>query len=198
MLLQAMLVNHPAIADLAGRSLIAIRVITCMDASGIPVVTHAMLRVVSKLEPSWHSKREHAAVIDLQSGVLGMMCNDKDLWPGRWTRHHPVTGAPVDGRLLPDWPETRALALAAHGVFADRMLVGWDIALTPSGPVILEGNSYPDVHFLQRVHEQPIGMSRLAPLLQRALDTARTRDRYMFEEPDTAAGPLPRAGEGEI
>ena len=181
MLLQAMLVNHPAIANLAERSLIAIRVITGMDASGIPAVTHAMLRVLSKLEPSWNSKREYAAAIDLQSGVLGLMCNDKDLWPGRWTRHHPVTGAPVDGRLLTDWPETKALALAAHRVFTDRMLIGWDIALTPSGPVILEGNSYPDVHFLQRVHEQPIGLSRLAPLLQRALDAARVRDRHMIE-----------------
>jgi len=47
-------------------------------------------------------------------------------------------------------------------VFSDRMLVGWDIALTPEGPVVLEGNSYPDVHFLQRVHQQPIGMSPLA------------------------------------
>ncbi|HEV8391323.1 MAG TPA: sugar-transfer associated ATP-grasp domain-containing protein, partial [Dongiaceae bacterium] len=59
LLLQPMLVNHPAIADLAEESLIALRAITCMDPSGTPIITHAMLRVISKLEPNWHSKREH-------------------------------------------------------------------------------------------------------------------------------------------
>ncbi|HET6159068.1 MAG TPA: sugar-transfer associated ATP-grasp domain-containing protein [Dongiaceae bacterium] len=181
LLLQPMLVNHPEIADFAHQSLIAIRVITCMDAGSTPAVTHAMLRVISKLEPCWHSKREHATRIDLASGRLGRMCNDKDLWPGCWSDDHPVTGAPVTGRVLQAWPEIRALALEAQRVFADRMLVGWDIALRPSGPVILEGNSYPDVHFLQRVHEQPIGMSVLAPILRRALDAARVRDRHMVE-----------------
>ncbi|MGH6891898.1 MAG: sugar-transfer associated ATP-grasp domain-containing protein, partial [Dongiaceae bacterium] len=54
LLLQSMLVNHPEIADLAEQSLIAIRVFTCMDAADTPIVTHAMLRVISKLEPTWH------------------------------------------------------------------------------------------------------------------------------------------------
>ena len=180
MLLQEMLTNHPAIADLAEQSLIALRVITSTDESGAPLTTHAMLRVISKLEPRWHSKREHAAIIDLASGRLGRMCNDKDLWPGCWSDRHPVTGAQVVGRLLPDWPRIRALAEQAQRVFADRMLVGWDIALTPAGPVILEGNSYPDVHFLQRVHAQPIGLSPLGPQIRRALDAARLRDRHMI------------------
>lgn len=180
LLLQPMLVNHAEVADLAEQSLIALRVITCIDERGAPMITHAMLRVLSKLEPRWPGKREHAARIDLESGLLGRMCNDKDLWPGCWSGCHPVTGAPVAGRRLQAWPQIRALALEAQRVFADRALVGWDIALTPAGPVILEGNSYPDVHFLQRVHEQPIGFSRLAPVLRRAFDAARERDRHMI------------------
>jgi hypothetical protein len=180
LLVQEMLVNHPEIADLAEQSLIAIRVFTTLDANDTPVVTHAMLRVISKLEPTWHSKREHAARIDLASGRLARMCNDKDLWPGCWSDRDPVTGAAVNGRLLRAWPQIRALALEAQLVFSDRMLVGWDIALAPAGPVLLEGNSYPDVHFLQRVHEQPIGQSALAPFLRRALDAARIKDRHMI------------------
>jgi hypothetical protein len=180
LLLQPMLENDESIADLADQSLIAIRVITCLDAGATPVITHAMLRVLSKLEPRWHSKREHAARIDLATGQLGPMCNDKDLKPGCWSDRHPVTDAPVAGRVLTAWPDIRVLAVGAHRVFSDRMLVGWDIALTPAGPVILEGNSYPDVHFLQRVHEQPIGLSPLGPLLKDALDAAQVRDRHML------------------
>lgn len=181
LMLQTMLTNHAEIADLADQSLIAIRVITGMDATETPLVTHAMLRVISKLEPTWRSKREHAATIDLETGRLGLMCNDKDLWPGCWSDDHPVTRAPVAGRLLFAWPEIKALAEAAHRVFSDRMVVGWDIAVTPAGPVILEGNSYADVHFLQRVHNQPIGLSPLGPILQDALTALSIRDRHMMK-----------------
>lgn len=180
MLVQPLLTNGPQVADLADQSLIAIRVITCMDASGIPVVTHAMLRVLSRLEPLWRSRRELGARIDLQTGRLGPLCNDKDLWPGCWSDRHPVTDARVTGRVLESWPEIRALAMAAHRVFCDRMLIGWDIAITPSGPVLLQGNAYPDVHFLQRVHDQPIGFSSLGPLLLRALDQVRVRDKHLI------------------
>lgn len=178
-LLQAMLLNHRDIADLADQSLIAIRVFTALDAAGEPIVTHAMLRILSKLEPHWHSKREHAVAIDLDTGRMGQMCNDKDLWPGSWTDEHPVTHARVKDRVLSSWPRVKTLAEAAHRVFADRMLVGWDIAVTPDGPVVLEGNSYPDVHFLQRVHQQPIGHSALGPLLQMSLDRLEIKDRHM-------------------
>jgi hypothetical protein len=46
------------------------------------------------------------------------------------------------------------------------VLIGWDIAITPSGPVMLEGNSYPDVHYPQRIYERPYGEMRVGQLLQ--------------------------------
>jgi hypothetical protein len=38
--------------------------------------------------------------------------------------------------------------------------------------MVIEGNSDPDTHFLQRVHRQMIGRSRLEPLLRHHLQTA--------------------------
>jgi hypothetical protein len=58
-----------------------------------------------------------------------------------------------------------ALAERAHRVTRDRVLVGWDIAITPSGPVLLEGNSYPDVHYPQRIYRRPYGEMRVGQLL---------------------------------
>jgi hypothetical protein len=66
---------------------------------------------------------------------------------------------------MPLWHETQRLALAAHRAFHYRTTVGWDIAITPEGPVLLEGNTNYDVMFLQRVHNQPIGHTRLGELL---------------------------------
>jgi hypothetical protein len=164
-IVQPLLKNHPAVEDLAGTSLVTIRVFTCVDPMGRPVVTHAMLRSIGKLEADWPTSEEFAAPIDLASGRLGRMCSDSRFGPDDRTDHHPMTGARVTGRAVPLWPAIHDLALAAHRVFADRMLIGWDIALTPQGPVLIEGNSYPDTEFLQRVHEQPIGASPLGPLL---------------------------------
>jgi hypothetical protein len=164
--------NHPEIADLADESLITFRVFTCLDAAGQPVVTHAMLRTVSKLEPGWGTEEEFAAAIDVDTGRLGRMCGDANMAPDAWWERHPKTGALVAGRVIANWPAVAALAAEAHRVFNGRMIIGWDLALAPEGPVVIEGNSDADTHFLQRVHRQMIGRSRMEPLLRHHLLTA--------------------------
>jgi len=164
--------NHPEIADLAVESLITFRVFTCFDAKGEPVVTHAMLRTVSKLEPAWDTEEEYAAAVDVDTGRLGKMCGDADMAPDAWWEKHPKTGAAVTGRVIQNWPAVADLARRAHRVFNGRMIIGWDLALGPDGPVVIEGNSDADTHFLQRVHRQMIGRSRMEPLLRHHLLTA--------------------------
>jgi hypothetical protein len=165
-LVQPRLVNHPSLADLASRSLLAVRVITCLDASNQPVVTHGMLRVLGKLEPGWHDVTEYGAPIHLATGRLGALAGDKLAGALDWYQHHPHTGAPVAGRLLQHWPAIADLARRAHAACSDRVLLGWDIALTPEGPLVIEGNAHPDLAFLQRAHRTPIAQSPLGPLLQ--------------------------------
>ena len=174
LLLTRRLKNHPEIADLAVESLITFRIFTCMDANGTPVVTHAMLRALCKLEPDWHTEEEFAAAIDLESGRLGQMCSDANYAPDAWWDRHPKTGAEVAGRVIAHWPELAALAVRAHRAFSGRMIIGWDLALTPEGAMLLEGNSDPDTHFLQRVHRRMIGRSPLAPLLRHHLHAAES------------------------
>ncbi|MGH6894523.1 MAG: sugar-transfer associated ATP-grasp domain-containing protein, partial [Dongiaceae bacterium] len=184
-LVQPWIKNHSDLADLADQSLIPVRVITCLDDSGMPVVTHGMLRVLGKLEPGWPTKLELGAPVDLQSGVLGMMTGDKAAMIFDWYENHPVTHAKVLGRRLHFWSEIRSVALAAHAACKDRLVVGWDIAVGPDGPLLLEGNSYVDVDFLQRVHRCPIGASPLGPLL-----FFRLRDIECRAATGTLRGPL--------
>jgi hypothetical protein len=133
-----------------------------------------MLRTVSKLEPDWNTEEEFAAAVDLTTGCLQPICGDANMAPNAWWDRHPKTGAAVTGRAIAHWPDLAALAIRAHRAFSGRVVIGWDLALTPEGPVIIEGNSDPDTHFLQRVHRRMIGRSALAPLLRHHLQSAES------------------------
>jgi hypothetical protein len=175
LMVQQRLFNHPDIADLADQSLMAIRVVTCKsDLDQNAIVTYAFIRIITRLEPNWPVKYELGIAVDLETGQLGPATGDKERWLLCWWDVHPVTGAKVTGRQMPHWDEIKAIALKAHNAAQGRLLVGWDIAVTPDGPLLLEGNSYPDVDFPQRVCRVGIGESPLgAPLHAALLDLER-------------------------
>lgn len=172
MLVQPWLKNHPDIADLAKDSLITFRVVTCLNEQGRPEVTLAMLRVLAKLEPDWPQAldEEYAAPIDLVSGKMGLFTGDNMTTSHLRYERQPLTGSQVANRIVKQWPAIRDLALKAHEAFMHRVLIGWDIALTPQGPSVLEGNKNLDVMFLQRVHDLPAGRTRLGELVSFHLD----------------------------
>ena len=62
---------------------------------------------------------------------------------------HPDTGIPLVGYQLPMVPEAIALAKEAAQVFPGMGHVGWDMAITPDGPAIIEGNNFPGTDLCQ-------------------------------------------------
>jgi hypothetical protein len=105
---------------------------------------------------------------------------------------HPDTGAAIAGRRLPLWDEVIALALRAHQSFADFPSVGWDVAISPAGPVLLEGNYNWCVVLAQQAGFRPLGGSRYAEdylaWQRRAAELGRSRVPSMVEasEPHAA------------
>jgi hypothetical protein len=53
---------------------------------------------------------------------------------------HPETGLPFEGFKLPLWHEAIEMLSRAALKFLPMRTIGWDVALTPDGPVIVEGN----------------------------------------------------------
>jgi len=172
LMVMPLLHNHPAIADLADVSLITFRLITCLDEELRPVLTNAYLRSMAKLEPNWDIGwiEEYGAPIDLETGALGRITGDKPPCLSEWFDRHPVTDAAVTGRIVPCWPELAALAVKAHRLVPERIIIGWDFAITPDGPALLEGNSFLDLVFPERVFRQAVGQMRLGQLLDFHLD----------------------------
>lgn len=54
---------------------------------------------------------------------------------------HPDTGQRLQGVTLPDWPRLKSLVLECAAIFPKLRYQSWDVAMTPSGPVLVEVNT---------------------------------------------------------
>jgi len=108
----------------------------------------------------------------LRTGSMGESTDLGKSRHSRWWDAHPTTGATIVGRRVPMWDQVLDLAVHAHAVFADQIVVGWDIAVLESGPQLIEGNKGPDLDIIQRTSRGPIGNSRLGVLLAHHLRRA--------------------------
>jgi hypothetical protein len=157
---------HTAIADLSGAALPTVRLLTIKSGDyweAVAAVFRMPLGARSTVD-NFHAGNI-AANIDLATGELGA-ATDIGLNPDLgWLNRHPDTDAQITGRILPYWPETRALAQRAHGAFAQKLVIGWDIAILAEGPVLVEGNGAPDTDLHQRPMGAPLGTGRFGVLL---------------------------------
>lgn len=81
-------------------------------------------------------------------GVLGDMGIKLKGERGRLARH-PDTGVEFKGFKIPYWKEALDLAIRAHQCFPKIHSVGWDIAISKDGPLIIEGNQHWVPHSFQ-------------------------------------------------
>lgn len=59
---------------------------------------------------------------------------------GRVIATHPQTGVEIEGFQVPDFDRVLDLADRLARVVPEIPYVGWDIAVTPDGPIVIEGN----------------------------------------------------------
>ncbi|MBI2717631.1 MAG: hypothetical protein HYX36_02580 [Rhizobiales bacterium] len=166
-IVQPRVVNHPELNDINNGALATVRFVTCRNEVGGFEATDAAFRMAigkNNTVDNFHAGGI-AANVDMQTGRLGPASN-MGLTPGvGWCTVHPSTGAAIEGRVLPLWPQVIDLACRAHAAFPDRVVVGWDIGILPDGPALVEGNIKPDLDIHQRVTRAPMGDGRLARLL---------------------------------
>lgn len=137
--LQERLKQHPLVRQFHPASLNTLRIITVLEAGQARVLA-AHLRV-------------GVGGNSVDSGEAGGVVIAVDLGTGRlrspgvyraganpWLTNHPDTGVPFDGVAVPFFEEAVTLANRFHEDLRHIHTVGWDVAITPEGPSIVEGN----------------------------------------------------------
>lgn len=156
------LANHPDIHDLSAGALCTFRLHTMLNEAGKVEHLFTIFRMSQFRQRIVDTQDGIAAAVDPATGMLGPASNSSPI--ARWLDHHPVTGAPITGRTVPLWPQALALALSTHEQLGSPYLVGWDIAVTARGLVILEANKAPDVEIEQRL-DGPWGNGRFGEIM---------------------------------
>ncbi|SNY99619.1 sugar-transfer associated ATP-grasp domain-containing protein [Flagellimonas pacifica] len=82
--------------------------------------------------------------VNMQEGRLKDVALEEIHFGGRDYFEHPTSNYPFKGFLIPYFNEARNLVIEATEFLPDRF-IGWDIAITNNGPVIIEANEYPDL-----------------------------------------------------
>jgi hypothetical protein len=103
--------------------------------------------------------------VDIDSGTLGKGVT-KPEYGGEWFARHPDTGAGFEGLTIPMWDAVLDVCKRAAELTPFVRSIGWDVILTPTGPVLLEGNPSWDLNMVQ-VHSKGYLTAETRQQLQR-------------------------------
>jgi hypothetical protein len=176
-ILQPRLRNHPAIAPLSLGALCTARIMTCRGYDSTPEVMGSLFRApVENRSVDNYSQGGLASGID-PAGVLGPAVSKKLPDGMRRVDRHPVTGARIAGLQLPFWHEAKQMAMAAHTLYPQFPSIGWDVAITAEGPVMIEANAGWGIRLAQHATGQPYGRTRLMASYLTWVEQAKARQQ---------------------
>ncbi len=157
MLVEEVVKQHEDINKINPKSVNTLRVVTVYSNNQANVV-YAFIRIGNGDRPVDNiNAGGMCAPIDAESGIISHVAYDKD----RITyENHPNTGYPIKGAKIPMWEDSLALIKEVGDILPQIGYVGWDVAVTPTGPVLIEGNNLPGHDILQLPPHVPdrIGM----------------------------------------
>ena len=90
---------------------------------------------------------------------------------GKYYERHPVTGTDIVGFQIPMFEDALELCRTASRRVEEHLkYIGWDVAITPDGPVLVEGNNLPGYDMCQNAGHVDEGMlPRFEQLLGRPI-----------------------------
>ena len=148
-LVEECIIQHEDMAKLADKSVNTLRIVT-VTVNG---KTHVMLKVIRfgngvNAVDNFHSGGMYTVFDD--NGIITKPAVDRE---GNVHSVHPLNKTKIEGFKIPYYKEAIDLAIKASKVIPQLGYVGFDIAISKNGPVLVEGNELPGYDLYQsKVH----------------------------------------------
>ena len=131
--------QHDSITNLYPHGVSSARIVTICENGNIEIILASLLVGAGGLQMSNFHQGGLRIPINIKTGEL----EEKGLRvkQGRgWYTEHPDTGVAFKGFKLPYWDEVIKLIMLCHQSLPAIHSVGWDIAFSKNGPLLIEGN----------------------------------------------------------
>lgn len=139
-ILEELVIQNDEVSKVYPCSINTIRVVTILK-DNIPYVVQTYFRIGNngKFVDNFNSGGM-TAPIDKKTGIVKDRAIDKKK---NLYETHPYTGHIIKGFKFPYWDEVISMAKKLALEIPDMGYVGWDVAISKNGPVIIEANEYP-------------------------------------------------------
>lgn len=137
--------QHESISRINPFCVNTLRIETFTNKDNVSRIMSGILRLgFSELFVDNVSKGGAYVGIDFEKGVLRRFAvSDFTNGRARTYLEHPYSKIAFDGYPIPYFKEVRELVIRASQLIPEIKVIGWDVAITPTGPLFIEANNLP-------------------------------------------------------
>ncbi|HHU04010.1 MAG TPA: hypothetical protein GXZ81_03210 [Fastidiosipila sp.] len=146
--LEEEIIMHEGMKAVSPTSLCSLRIGTVLQEDGSVEILYMRLRTAMKDPVVDNISRGGGFSKISDDGVLLNPCVTFKPYR-RYVTHHPITGTEFVGFKLPMFDQVQGYVRELAQLVPEQRYVGWDIALTEKGPVVIEGNEKPSLYMYQ-------------------------------------------------
>ena len=145
-ILEECLVQHEKMSEMYSEAVNTIRVVTILK-NGYVHIPFCFLRI-GACHNVVDNFNAHGllAPVDVKTGITTDFACTKQ---NEIYEKHPDTATPTKGFQIPFWKDVIDLCRTAAKVVPEMGYIGWDVCVTPNGPVLIEGNNLPGYDIYQ-------------------------------------------------
>lgn len=155
--LEELIVQHEKVSGVYPDSINTVRTLS-LTKDGVPHIICTVFRIGNGgRHVDNFNNGGMVAPVDEKTGIVTDCAIDKQK---NLYAIHPQTGTAIKGFQFPQWEEAMEMVKRAALVVPEMGYVGWDVAFSDRGPVLVEGNEFPghDLYQLPQHTPNKIGM----------------------------------------
>ena len=171
--IEELIIQNAELNKIYKNAINTVRIVTILDDENVPHVICAYFRIGNNAYVDNFNSGGMVAPVDEKAGVVIDKAIDKNK---NLYEVHPMTKTKIKGFKFPDWDKAISMVKEASQVEPNIRYVGWDVAFTKNGPILVEGNDFPG-HDIYQLPEHTPNKIGIWPKFLDALNSNKDNDK---------------------